>query len=314
MSKKKGKITRSFYYYDIILMNRDSENFIKISNQVETFYKIFQYIQNTQEKIKNGKEEPSQLEVSIDNGDKIYIIVDKNENSLPIEFRLILCRSDALPLVENKGLLNFLTDYLPKDFTLAEITHCIIFPEYGIMGAEYNFSGAKATAIKAYLPRIYPEIDYVYCANKLDNDVIKKLRKNESFSLFSLSVKSNSKAMTELMNNTSIFHLPFTNIADIDIFEICLKRRKSKTHQGFDSPISIDQMDKFIREYREDIKSFKVSQGSIQGDKIDLLHDKLVKKSEITQTINKTIKSKDAYNIIKEFFYSTVLTSIQIKT
>ena len=65
-------------------------------------------------------------------------------------------------------------------------------------------------------------------------------------------------------------------------------------------------MDEFIREYREDIKSFKVSQGSIQRDKIDLLYDKLVKTSEITKTVNKTVDSDEAYKIIKDFFNTTV--------
>lgn len=212
----------------------------------------------------------------------------------------------ALPLVENNGLLNFLADYLPKNFTLAEITHCVIFPQYNIMGAEYNFSGARPTAIKPYLPRLYNKIDYVYCANKLDGNVFSKLKNGETFSLFSLSVKNDSAAMTHLMNETSLFRLPFTKISDVDVFEISLKRRKTKSHDGFDSPIPIDDMDEFIREYREDIKSFKVSQGSIQRDKIDLLYDKLVKTSEITKTVNKTVDSDEAYKIIKDFFNTTV--------
>ena len=174
------------------------------------------------------------------------------------------------------------------------------------MGAEYNFSGARPTAIKPYLPRLYNKIDYVYCANKLDGNVFSKLKNGETFSLFSLSVKNDSAAMTHLMNETSLFRLPFTKISDVDVFEISLKRRKTKSHDGFDSPIPIDDMDEFIREYREDIKSFKVSQGSIQRDKIDLLYDKLVKTSEITKTVNKTVDSDEAYKIIKDFFNTTV--------
>lgn len=311
MTNKKGKIQRNFYYYDIYLMKHINSKLTKIDNQEETFYEIFKHILNKQKKIEKGNIDPDEIAVSIDNGDKIYILVDKTVKGCPIEFRLVLCRADALPLVENNGLLNFLTDYLPKNFTLAEITHCVIFPQYNIMGAEYNFSGARPTAIKPYLPRLYNEIDYVYCANKLDGNVFSKLKKGETFSLFTLSVKNDSAAMTHLMNETSLFQLPFTNISGVDVFEISLKRRKTKAHDGFDSPIPIDDMDAFIREYREDIKSFKVSQGSIQKDKVDLLFDKLVKTSEITKTINKTVDSDEAYKIIKDFFNTTIKKVIQ---
>lgn len=195
MSNKKDTVTRSFYYYDIILLKYKFKNLVRIDNQEANFYKIFNQIKNIQKEIKNGTTSSDKIEVNIDNGDKIYIIVDYIEKDKPIEFRLVLCRADALPLVENKGILNFLTDYLPKNFTLAEITHCVIFPDCGIMGAEYNFSGARPTAIREYLPKFSPEIDYVYCANKLDDKVITKLRKNEKLSLFELSIKNNPEVM-----------------------------------------------------------------------------------------------------------------------
>lgn len=310
MSNNKGKIKRSFYYYDISLMKNGSDKLIKIENQEETFYKAFKHIEDKQKKVQEGTIESSEIAFPIGGGDKIYIIVDKVVESFPIEFRLVLCRADALPLVENKGLLNFLTEYLPKNFTLAEITHCVIFPQYNIMGAEYNFSGARPTTIKSYLPQIYSGIDYVYCVNKLDDKVLNKLKAGEKLSLFMLSIKNDSKAMTELMNKQSIFGLPFAKISDVDVFEISLKRRKTKSHKGFDSPIPIDNMDDFIHEYREDIKSFKVSQGAIQDDCIDLLHDKLVKTCQITKTVNKTVDSTEAYNVIKDFFDTTVKLSL----
>ncbi len=311
MTNKQGKTTRNFYYYDISLMKYNSDELIHIKNQTETFYKIFKQIEHKQKEIGKGNIKSDEIVISINNGDKIYIIVDKNQKDLPIKFRLVLCRADALPLVENKGLLKFLTDYLPKDFTLAEITHCVIFPQYNIMGAEYNFSGARPTAIKTYLPLISSEIDYVYCINKLDDKVINKLKKGESFSLFALSIKNDSEAMIDFMNKTSIFQLPFKHISDVDTFEIILKRRKSKNHNGFDSPIPIEQIDEFIQKHREDIKNFKVSQGAIQKDKIDLLYDKLVKTCQLTRTENKTVNSNEAYKIIENFFDETVKLSLK---
>lgn len=310
MSNIKSTVVRSFFYYDISLLKNDRGNPVKISNQEKIFYNIFKDIENIQKRINTGIAKSDEIEVNIDNGDKIYILVDNCTVNQPIEFRLILCRADALPLVESKGILKFLSDYLPKNFTLAEITHCVIFPEYGIMGAEYNFSGARATAIKAYLPKISSAIDYVYCANKLDDKALGKLKKNEKLSLFELSIKNGSEAMKKLMNEKSIFTLPFAQINDVDTYEITLKRKKTKMHQGFESPIPFNEIDSFIQEYREDIKSFKISQGSVQKDKIDLLSDKLVKKCEMARTENKTIVSEDAYNIIKNFYDSTVKPDI----
>ena len=65
-------------------------------------------------------------------------------------------------------------------------------------------------------------------------------------------------------------------------------------------------MDEFIRNYREDLKRFKVSQGAVYRYSIDLLYDKLVKVSKLTRTVNKTIDSKIAYKIILDFFHETV--------
>lgn len=311
MAKQKSKVPRNFYYYDLSLLNFDSNGSLhKVKDSVKMYYEIFQYIINLRREIEKGNEKQEKLEVSIDSGDKVYIIVDKAEEKKPIEFRLVLCRSDALPYVESNGLLDFLTKYLPENFSLAEITHCVIFPEYNIMGAEFNFSGARATSIKAYLPRVYNKIDYVYCANRLNSKAIEKLRKGEGFSLFQIGIRNDSQAMQYLMEEKSIFSLPFYKIPEVDTFEIMLKRRKGKKSAGFDSPIPIELMDDFIKNYRDDIKSFKVSQGAIQNDAVDLLHDKLVKTSSVTKTVNKTIDSKEAYHEIKTFFDAVVRLSI----
>lgn len=307
MANKSGKVTRNFYYYDLLLVMFGKN---ERADSTLMCYKVFKYIADLRKKIEDGTENPEKLEVPIDNGDKVYIIVDKVDDGQPIEFRLVLCRSDALPYVEKNGLLDFLTNYLPHNFSLAEITHCVVFPEYNIMGAEYNFSGARATSIKAYLPRIFDEIEYVHCANRLNSKVLDRLRKGEGFSLFQLSVKNNSEGMRKIIESRSIFTLPFVNIPEVDTFEITLKRRKGLKSTGFESPIPVDSLDDFIKECRDDIKYFKISQGSIQNDAIDLLHDKLVKTSSITKTVNKTIDSKEAYHEIKTFFDTVVRFSV----
>ena len=160
------------------------------------------------------------------------------------------------------------------------------------------------------MPRIFDKIEYVYCANKLNNKTVDRLRKGEGFSLFQMGIRNDSDAMQYLMESKSIFCLPFAKVPDVDTFEIVLKRRKSKKNVGFESPIPIDVMDEFISKYRDDIKSFKVSQGAIQNDAIDLLHDKLVKVSAVTKTVNGTIDSKQAYHEIKMFFDTVVRLAV----
>ena len=307
MEKTRGEILRSFYYYDLILYDYNEDGaFRRIKNYMDMYYDAFSYIAKLRGKVEKGESDSSAIEVPTDGGDRVYIIVDKVNKGEPIEFRLVLCRSDALPYVENNGILDFLTKYLPKNFSLAEITHCVIFPEKNIMGAEFNFAGARATSIKIYLPKIFDKIGYVYCKNKLNSKVVDRLRKGEGFSLFQMGVRNDSRAMQFLMESKSIFSLPFTNIPDVDTFEIVLKKRKGKKCAGFESPMPISMMDDFISNFRDDIKSFKVSQGSIQGDAVDLLHDKLVRVCKVTKTINRTIDSKQAYHEIKTFFDTNV--------
>ncbi|GEM_PF-668423 len=307
MSKLKSKVKRNFYYYDLKLFKEVNGKRRIIKKHESIYYKVFADLDQIQKDVLKGKESIDKLEVFTDAGDKIYILTDKVKNNEPIEFRLILCRNDALPYVESKGLLEFLTKYLPKDFSLAEVTHCVIFPKYNVMGAEYNFSGARAGAIKNYLPQVSGGlIDYVYCANKLSGDALKKLRSGETFSLFSISVKNNSDAMSQLMSHMSVFALPLKGPEELDTFEVVLKRRKSKNKKGFECPIDLDQLGDFISNNHDDIKSFKVSQGTIQNDAIDLLSDKLVRHGAVTKTVNKTISSKEAYHEIKTFFDTTI--------
>lgn len=70
-------------------------------------------------------------------------------------------------------------------------------------------------------------------------------------------------------------------------YEITLKRRKTKRKRGFDSPIPIDEMEEFIKDNRDFIKSFEVSQGSIMKDCINLLEDKLVTTKEFVVQLRK---------------------------
>lgn len=304
------KVTRSFYYYDVVLLQRTKDgsgkaSLTKIKNQEEMFYKTFDFIKSLQES--EDKDDRKKLIANLEDGDKLYVIVDSLEKGKPIKFRLVWCRADAMPFIEENGILSFITDYLKNDFTLAEITHCVIFPESGIMGAEFNFNGARATSIRWYLPRVYDKISYASCKDRLNADAIKQLAAGVKFSLFKLVVKNSPKVLAELAAKKSVFLVGVSGMpSEVDTYEVTLKRRKTKRKRGFDSPIPIEEMEGFIRENRDYIKSFEVSQGSIMKDSVNLLKDKLVTTKEMVPTINKVIDSNEAYNTIISYYNETV--------
>ena len=287
-------IKRSFYYYDLNLMKHQKDNFnkatlLRVKHQKEEYYAIFEYLKKLQES--EEKDDGAKLIADMEGGDKLYIIVDEL----------------AMPFIETNGQLSLITDYLNTDFTLAEVTHCVIFPESGIMGAEFNFNGARATAIRWYLPRVYNKIDYVSCKDRLNGDAIKKLAEGETFSLFKLVVQNSEEMLAELAKKKSVFCIAAGGVpAEVDTYEITLKRRKTKRKRGFDSPIPIDEMEEFIKDNRDFIKSFEVSQGSIMKDCINLLEDKLVTTKEFVRSIKKTIDSQKAYEIIVDYYEGTV--------
>ncbi|MEQ2680508.1 hypothetical protein AAAU98_27715 [Enterocloster citroniae] len=303
-------IKRSFYYYNVALLRSQKDETGKSSltsmkNQKNIFYKMFDFLKSLQESEDDA--DRKKLIADMAGGDKLYIIVDFVEKEKPIRFRLVWCRADAMPFIEENGVLSLITDYLENDFTLAEITHCVIFPESGIMGAEFNFSGARATSIRWYLPRVYEKISYVSCKDRLNADAIKKLSTGVPFSLFKLTVQNSPEVLTKLAAKKSVFLIAASGMpSEVDTYEVTLKRRKTKRKRGFDSPIPIDEMENFIRENRDFIKSFEVSQGSIMKDSVNLLEDKLVTTQEIIPTLKKVIDSKEAYKIIIDYYEEAV--------
>lgn len=295
-------ILRSFYYYDIRILKKNSDGkLVDEDDQQECFYQAFEHISDLFINKENEK-----LAIRVKNGDRVYVIPDEVKRGSPIRFRLVLVRSDALPLVEKDGELAALTDYINDEFGLAEITHCVIFPEYGIVGAEYNYSGARVTIIKDYLATIIQNIDYVYCVPHLNQDVFKQLVKEKGLTLFQLEVKNTPVMKQYIAESGSAFKLLFSGFPDSDTYEVIIKRRAGKNKKGFKSPMSTDDMRDFIRNCDDDINKFKVSQGAIQRDAIDLLGQKVVCKTGVTRTSNKHVDSRDAYRIITGFFYERV--------
>lgn len=295
-------VQRSLYYYDLYALRKNEK-----TNEFKRSYRIIKdFLVELKQKQQDAKDYSEFLKHGR-NGDSIFVIIDTIEKNY-IEFRIVLCRNDALPFIEKDGKLESLGDYIDSDQSIAEITHCVYFPEYGIMGAEYNFSGSRPTAIADYLYQCEAPADIFTCRPKLNFDAYSKIIEGEEFSLFDFAVKSDSDAYNKMLSKKTVFKAIRSEIPDTDVIEVVLRKRKTKKNKfaGFSSPFSMSETKELLENYRDDIKRFNVSQGAI-SDKIDLLSDKFVNKVTMVRTTNRTIDSKEMYKEIRKFFESSVV-------
>lgn len=321
---KHNSVERSIYYYDIIARKiNDAKEACDCSNQSETFIKAFKVIKKYNNELENleklesnhkieafeakkrRREILSKIEYVTDNGDIIYVIADEITKNI-IKFRMILTKSNALPYIEKSGKLSFMASEVKGEFNLAEVTHCVIFPSENILGAEFNFSGARPSAISFYLPHVTKAMQYIDCHGKLNKDTFSKLVNNKGYSLFSIGVRNTEDMRIQLRDNMGLIGSFFENINDVDLYEVIIKRKKSKNNKGFTPPLTINQMEKFVRNNRDNIKTFKVSQEGIRKDCIDLLSDKLVSKRKFIKTRYRTIDSNEMYEAIISFFQANI--------
>lgn len=320
MSKEKNKksetVPRKLYFYDLSLYHYSElqKDNILINEQDQYVRTIFKKIFDIQEEVmhedktKLKEELQKKLQFSTEKGDTIYVIVDSILDDEPIQFKIVLCRNNAFPFVQMNGKLEFMTSYLKGEFALAEVTHCVLFTDTMVMGAEFNFSGARPSAVADYLKAMDSYVTLATCRGKINKDAFGKIAENKTLSLFELSIKNDSQMKTKLIANQGFIGAWLRGAPDdVDEYEMILKRRKTKKKDGFASPISKEQMKDFVVNNREEIGKFKISQGAYK-DHIDLLNDKLVQTSDIPiETNNKTIKSENVYKAIRLFYNNTVV-------
>jgi len=308
----KSEIERKIYYYDVVVKITDETNtLVTPPNQKTLFINSFNYINNIYKQIEGETDERtirillSKLKYETETGDIIYIIVDDIDEASGIKFRIVLCRTNALPFIEKSGKLTRITTEVNGDFNIAEITHCILFPDKGIMGAEFNFSGARPSTIIHYLPQVVRSIGQITCTGKIRSDIFERLADGITFSLFEIAVKNTQRIKTILRNNMGIIGAFFNETPDIDTYQVTIKRRKTSKKRGFEPPLSIDEMKTIVMNNREEIDYFRVSQGTYK-DAIDLLSDKLVCTKEFILTIDKTIDTQEMYTEIFIFYNNIV--------
>ncbi len=305
----RGKVKRNIYYYDIIAYTKDeNENLVRCHDQQRILLNVFEHISKLNDELiaaKNDVERNKilrQLECTTLYGDKLYVLVDNIDYETGyVKFRIVLCRVDALPYIEKDGYLINITSFVDGKFNIAEVTHCVLFSKENIMGAEFNFNGARPSAISQYITEVYEKITHLACMGKMRNDTFERIVDDDGFSLFELSVRNTEHMREILRDKMGLLGAFFNEIKDMDTYEICIRRRKGKNKKGFDTPFGIQEMKEFVNDNREDIRKFRVSQGCYK-DSIDLLSDKMVCTVEFVLTEDKCINSNEVFAIIVNYF------------
>lgn len=307
--KNKNSVTRSLYYYDFIwkIFDNTKKSFVTVKRKDERFTNFLEKFQFTKKKTIDKK-----YILSTENGDNLFIITDEIADKL-VTFRIVLCKTNALPLIEEDGNLEELEEYINKKQNIAEITHCVYFKDSGIVGAEFNFSGARMSALNWYIPRILHidgDVDNLYEVKfipKLHDKSYERLAQNETLTLFDMCFKPDTEAYKNVLANKSLFRGAVSSVPDAEIIEITVKRRKNKKNKfvGMNDILDPDEIKELVTKYRDDVGRLYISQGSY-SDGVDLLSDKLVTRADIIRTQKRTIDSKDAYKKIKKFYEEEV--------
>ena len=306
---KSNSVKRSLYYYDFSwrVYDESEGKYKPVRNRNEKFANFLMGFQ-----MEKGESIERKYILKTEKEDNVFLITDEVKED-KIYFRIVLCKLNALPLIENKGTLEELENYIDQKKNIAEVTHCIFFKDSGIVGAEFNFSGARVSVLNWYLPRILHingDSNNIYLVRfdaRINGDAYKKLRKNETLSLFELHFRPDSDAYKNVLAHKSLFRGAALSVPDAEIIEVTVKRRKKKENNftGLNDILSPEELKELSTIYRDDIKKLYVSQRTY-GDGVDLLSDKLVTRTNIIRTKKRTIDSKDAYEKIEMFYNEEV--------
>lgn len=332
MAKKAepGKVKRSIYFYDLYTYTVESSEkkpddqkkvVEKDSHRLSAFFSGLQERQHNKSRQLNNVAgqnrdqtssnlfDYSDFFVDLPSGNRLLIkVYEQFEDRVFLE--MILSRVNALPQIERQGNLESLGDLINQDQNIAEVTHCIYYQHYGVMGAEFNFSGAYPSKIADYINVVNEKYGSNYiteCSSKLDNDVFSKLDAGKDFSLFDLSLRKDERTQAYIRKEQGALGHFFSSISDVDTMQVVMKKRKTKKNdfRGFNPPMDIAAMQGFVRGYRESIARFNVSQGSI-SDSINLLSDKFSKRVMLDVDEERTIDSNEMFAYIDQTFNSDV--------
>ena len=226
-----------------------------------------------------------------------------------IQFRLLLCRDNLLPYIEENGDLTPLSDVIKRNQKMAEITHCILFMDKAILAMEFNFAGAKAKDLAIYLQEkseatVLAEIEIT---NLINTNSLKKLKADGEMSLLQIRVNANSEVIKELIEEDDAFKALDCKRDNIDSVELVLRRKACKQRSGFVIPcINADFVGKIFEKYKTDFSNVKVKYG-YGTETIDLLAENYVCKADfIPVKKTKTIDKDEAYEVMDEYYKKEV--------
>ena len=300
-------VKRSLYYYDLIWREYDDDKkrFKDIKNKEKRFVRFMkQFLLNENESVN-----PKYI-IKTEKEDQIFIITDEISEEY-VKFRLVLCKTNALPLIEQSGKLEELSEIIDDEQNIAEVTHCIYFVNGNILGAEFNFFGARVSAISSYMRKIlFDDGDdkkyNIRFNEKINEKAYEQLSDKKGITLFKIGYKPDSEAYAKILSHHGVFSGPYNANPEADIIEITIKRRKTKKNNaGLEEILSPEEIKELVDKYRTDLSNFSISQG-VYSDCVDLLADKMVGKVELVRTNRRTIDRMDMYSKIIRFYEDNI--------
>lgn len=298
-------VKRSIYYYELFSVDYDPQDNTARRDRANAYINEFWKRYSERQR---GVSIYKDFIVRARQG-SLFIIVDNVQNNTYF-FRLVLCRENALPFIEQDGKLESLGDYIDNNQNIAEVTHGVFYASYGILGLEYNANGARAASLVEFIKESDEESPIVYCVPKLNNDAYSKIIDGQDYTLFDLAVPMDSEVYTKVLSKKPLFRVFQHNFSDTDTFEVVIKKRRSKKNgnKGFELPLTDKEIKEMLSNYREEIKKLTISQGGF-SECIDLLSDKFVGKASIVKTEKRSIDSNAMYLEIDDYFNMHVKSS-----
>ncbi len=301
MAENNKKFKRNIYFYDLVpildeskvdISDKKAEQnaIIKTFKRMKKFYEDFIEIK----KQKNPDEKKAnellyQVHFMTERGDYLYILVDDIKDN-KIKFRIVRCRTSAFPYIEMDGKLEKITEKIEGKFDVAEVTHCIIFADKNLMGAEYNSAGARATSLPALIAERNYEVKSLKVLNKLNQNALNRLIRKRNFKLFDITIKNTPEIIAKMVDKSLLS--ASIHDYDFDTVTITMKRRMNKTKNGFIPPVGIDELKDLIETNGEDIERLVVDQG-LYSKEINLLSDKIVENHEFEYDEKERILDKE---------------------
>ena len=191
MNKDNNIVSRSIYYYDLFAVIRKGS---EVTEEKEAILRSFARIRKLYEDFLDAKKRGeatiaekllNDVHYITERGDYLYVLVDEIVD-YKIKFRLVRTRTNAYPYIDINGELEKITTKIEGEFDVAEVTHCVIFADKNIMGAEYNSAGARATSLSVLFDERDYGVESLKVLNRIDKKAINNYGKIKNIRCFSL--------------------------------------------------------------------------------------------------------------------------------